>query len=138
MFVILCTCTVRVPTSSDSGGVYYMEGTGTLVVERAGSSDNGLYECTGSNQYGRASARTLITFNRPSKGQLVVGWMVWVMDSHCFSHSTEVLHKQVLGHYNPLCDFKIPPKKCMHQTLYQSVDSFHPFGDLLIRRVALF
>ena len=57
----------RLPTTRDSGGVYYQEGNGTLILERADSSDNGLYECTGTNDFGSDVARTQLTFDRPGE-----------------------------------------------------------------------
>lgn len=67
----------RLPTSSESGGgVYYFPGDGTLVIERAGSSDNGEYECIGENEYGRRSASTQFTFTRTSKSFNVVQLML--------------------------------------------------------------
>ncbi len=55
------------PTTSGSGGVYYRESDGALMVSRAGSGDNGDYECTGTNSQGQSTnATTRLTFVRPA------------------------------------------------------------------------
>ena len=57
----------RLPTTADSGGVYYFPDNGTLVLDRADEDSNGVYECTGTNSLGMESASTEIFFVQQSK-----------------------------------------------------------------------
>ena len=60
----------RLSTSADLGGVYYQQGNGTLVLDRASADNNGIYRCTATNLLGMESARTEIVFVKQSKQKL--------------------------------------------------------------------
>lgn len=68
---------VSVPTSSDEGSLYYIPGNGTLVIERADSSNDGMYTCTGTNPHGSESESTELIFVRTGGAAWYVSWYMW-------------------------------------------------------------
>lgn len=64
------------PTSAEEGDVYYLPENGYLIIERADSDNNGVYECTGTNTAGSESADTELVFVRT--GESWVGGMAFI------------------------------------------------------------
>ena len=63
------------PTEAE-GGVYYIPEDGTLVIEQADSSDDGVYICTGTNAFGSVESNDIeLTFVRQSECFCCVGWL---------------------------------------------------------------